>query len=98
MTCWSSAVWMVVKNNYRIDFEITKGTKIAKIQSTKYTKQTISLADVGLGADEFVSLRACKMNNIRRASVCSAIFESALRDEKKHKTIDKVIIDVYGIG
>ena len=52
MTCWSSAVWMVVKNNYRIDFETTKGTKIAKIQSTKYTKQTISLADVGLGADE----------------------------------------------
>ena len=82
MTCWSSAVWMVVKNNHRIDFETTKGTKIAKIQSTKYTKQTISLADVGLGADEFVSLRACKMNNIRRASVCSAILK-ALRATKK---------------
>jgi hypothetical protein len=46
MTCWSSAVW-IVKNNHRNDFETTKGTKIAKIQSTKYTKQTKSLADVG---------------------------------------------------
>ena len=55
MTYWSAAVWIVVKNNHRIDFETTKDTKITKIQSTKYTKQTKSLADVGLGADEFVS-------------------------------------------